>query len=148
MQVCTSLQTDNHASTPPLSFLQAGCPSCRPTNSVKALMVLTSKLKKVTPAELTPWNSVGADLRRGVDVGAMTQQDADDVSLARSGSHMQRRLVTRCRGFQGRVGVVKQVRHHVHVTHERSDVQRSESGLQSSINTRVSFCRPISHTLK
>jgi len=37
MQVCTSLQTDNHAVTPPLSFLQAGCPSCRPTNSVKAL---------------------------------------------------------------------------------------------------------------
>jgi len=37
MQICTSLQTDNHASTPPLSFLQAGCPSCRPTNSVKAL---------------------------------------------------------------------------------------------------------------
>jgi len=37
MQVCTSLQTDNHASTPPLSFLQALCPSCRPTNSVKAL---------------------------------------------------------------------------------------------------------------
>ena len=37
MQVCTSLQTDNHASTPPLVFLQAGCPSCRPTNSVKAL---------------------------------------------------------------------------------------------------------------
>jgi len=37
MQVCTSLKTDNHASTPPLSFLQAGCPSCRPTNSVKAL---------------------------------------------------------------------------------------------------------------
>jgi len=37
MQICTSLQTNNHASTPPLSFLQAGCPSCRPTNSVKAL---------------------------------------------------------------------------------------------------------------
>jgi len=37
VQVCTSLQTDNHASTPPLSFLQAGCPSCHPTNSVKAL---------------------------------------------------------------------------------------------------------------
>jgi len=38
MQVCISLQTDNHASTPPLkSFLQAGCPSCCPTNSVKAL---------------------------------------------------------------------------------------------------------------
>ena len=25
MQVCTSLQRDNHANTPPLSFLQAGC---------------------------------------------------------------------------------------------------------------------------
>jgi len=37
MQVCTLLQIDNHANTPPLSFLQAGCPSCRPTNSVKAL---------------------------------------------------------------------------------------------------------------
>jgi len=37
MQVCISLQTDIHASNPPLSFLQAGCPSCRPTNSVKAL---------------------------------------------------------------------------------------------------------------
>jgi len=37
MQVCTLLQTGNYASTPPLSFLQAGCPSCRPTNSIKAL---------------------------------------------------------------------------------------------------------------
>jgi len=37
MQVCISLQTDNHASTPPLSLLQAGCPSCCPTNSVNAL---------------------------------------------------------------------------------------------------------------
>ena len=37
MQICTSLQTNNHANTPPLSFLQAGCPSCHPTNSVKAL---------------------------------------------------------------------------------------------------------------
>ena len=33
----TLLQTDNHASTPPLCFIQAGCPSCHPTNSVKAL---------------------------------------------------------------------------------------------------------------
>ena len=37
MQVCTSLQTDNHTGTPTLNFLQAGCPSCRPTNSVKVL---------------------------------------------------------------------------------------------------------------
>ena len=40
MQVCISLQTNNHASTPPLGFLQAGCPSCHPTNSVKALATL------------------------------------------------------------------------------------------------------------
>jgi len=33
MQVCTSFQTDNHTSTTTLSFLQARCPSCHPTNS-------------------------------------------------------------------------------------------------------------------
>ena len=37
MQICTSPQTDNHTSNPPLSFLQAGYPSCRLTNSVKTL---------------------------------------------------------------------------------------------------------------
>jgi len=37
MQVYTSLQTDKHTSTPSLMFLQARCPSCRPTNSIKAL---------------------------------------------------------------------------------------------------------------
>jgi len=37
MQVCTLLQTDNNASAPPLNFLQAGCPPCRQTNSIKAL---------------------------------------------------------------------------------------------------------------
>jgi len=45
MQVYTTLQSDNHTSTPPLSFLQAGCPSCRPTNSVKALK---AKVVKIT----------------------------------------------------------------------------------------------------
>jgi len=44
MQVCTSFQTDNLASTPPLSFLQAGCPSCHPTNSVKALKAHCGRL--------------------------------------------------------------------------------------------------------
>jgi len=51
MQVCTSLQTDNHASTPPLCFLQAGCPSCRPTNSVKALKA--QRIKKIHYFTLT-----------------------------------------------------------------------------------------------
>jgi len=40
MQICTSLQTDNHASTPPLRFLQAGCPSCCPTSGIKPLKAL------------------------------------------------------------------------------------------------------------
>jgi len=33
MQVCTELQTDNHATLHHSVF----CPSCRPTNSIKAL---------------------------------------------------------------------------------------------------------------
>jgi len=58
MQVCTSLQTDDHASTPPLSFLQARCPSCHPTNSVKALKALSGfnfdfKVKTTTTTTTT-----------------------------------------------------------------------------------------------
>ena len=67
MQVCTSLQTDNHASTQPLSFSQARCPSCHHTNSVKALkakahistfrpfsvMQIALKNKKRTEAAIT-----------------------------------------------------------------------------------------------
>jgi len=58
MQVCTSLQTDNHASTPLLSFLQAGCPSCRPTNIVKALKArhAANQLKTATGNYLTSSN--------------------------------------------------------------------------------------------
>jgi len=55
MQVCTSLQTDNHASTPPLSFLLAGFPSCRPTNSVKALKAIYYYIIIVTHTH--PFNS-------------------------------------------------------------------------------------------
>jgi len=47
MQVCISLQTDNHASTPQLSFIQTGCPSCRPTNSIKTLKA--KALNEYTP---------------------------------------------------------------------------------------------------
>jgi len=48
MQVCISLQTDNHASTPPLVFLQARCPSCHPTNSVRALKAVDANSFKET----------------------------------------------------------------------------------------------------
>ena len=72
MQVCTSLQTDNgivnvdlysaiimkvsnalHTSTSPLSFLQAGCPSCRPTNSIKALKALEREVILCNYADAT-----------------------------------------------------------------------------------------------
>jgi len=78
MQVCTLLQTDNHASTPPLSFLQAGCPSCRPANSVKALkanqdscmIFLTNCLSKLSLscAPLRSWEMLLGKLGR---VGVM-----------------------------------------------------------------------------
>jgi len=50
-RVCISLQADNHASTPPLSFLKAGCPSCRLNNSVKALKAVALKEEKKQPNE-------------------------------------------------------------------------------------------------
>jgi len=53
MQVCTSLQTDNHANTSPLSFAQAGCPFCHPTNSVKALKAKHLNLTVTTATSAT-----------------------------------------------------------------------------------------------
>jgi len=44
--ICTSLHSDKHVSTPQLSFLQARCPSCRPTNSTKALKAELNQLNK------------------------------------------------------------------------------------------------------
>jgi len=41
--ICTSLQTDNHAITLSLNFLQAGCSSRRPTNNVKALKAINTE---------------------------------------------------------------------------------------------------------
>ena len=55
MQVCTLLQTDNHASTPPFCFLQVGCPSCRPTNSVKALKALLTVISSLFVFQFECW---------------------------------------------------------------------------------------------
>ena len=55
MQICTSLQTNTNTSTPPLVFLQAGCPSCRPTNSVKVLKApVKTNTAKILPRS---WSS-------------------------------------------------------------------------------------------
>jgi len=66
MQVCTSFQTDNHASTPPLkSFLQAECPSCRPTNSAKALKALKN-------FPIFAVNNKGSAINDGLSGGALS----------------------------------------------------------------------------
>jgi len=79
MQVCTSLQTDNHASTPPLSFLQAGCPSGRPTNSVKALKAqctepITNSFVQIAKLKLTTIdNSSSVNCTNKFLIGAVCQ---------------------------------------------------------------------------
>ena len=67
MQACTSLQTDNHANTLSLSFLQAGCPSCRPTNSVRAPKAWRSIM-------LFRWNS--PSLFKEVSMWSITYQQS------------------------------------------------------------------------
>jgi len=47
MQVCTLLQTDTMPALHHSSFLQAGCPSYCPTNSVKALKMLAKTFAKL-----------------------------------------------------------------------------------------------------
>jgi len=76
MQVCTSLQTDNHASTPPLKFLQARCPSCRPTNSIKAL-----KAKALKAAVTTKIHTDGKMVRECLLVCTHRQMNLDFQSL-------------------------------------------------------------------
>ena len=71
MQVCTALQTDNHASTPPLSFLQAGCPSCRTTNSIKALKaesnaVINNKLLGTVDTYLSCGGILNNQIKKGL----------------------------------------------------------------------------------
>jgi len=59
MQVCTSLQTDKHASTPPLHHPPLRCPSCCLTNSVNALKAHTTaqnKHKKLKPGLVAFYN--------------------------------------------------------------------------------------------
>ena len=89
MQVCSSLQTDNHASTPPLSFLQAGCPSCRPTNSVKALKAHI--INSIKSAEhQTYW--------RGLKARAEKEEGAEGGSAEGGRPHSQQKKIGQCPG--------------------------------------------------
>jgi len=47
-QICTSPQADNHASNPPLSFLQGGCTSCCPTTYVDVCNRRTGNAHMIT----------------------------------------------------------------------------------------------------
>ena len=114
MQVCTSLQTDNHASTPPLSFLQAGCPSCRPTNSVKALKAMKEKTQKKTPKRTKLSSDTGSHVVNGklmlqpknrstyqcpgINFTLEIQQQFSHLHIATMSSNMQRRqiVLTQC----------------------------------------------------
>jgi len=54
MQICTSLQANNHANTPSLSFLQAGCPSCQQCESTEETKYSVEKQTKKTQKTYTP----------------------------------------------------------------------------------------------
>jgi len=95
MQICTLTQIYNHASIPPLSFLQAGCPSCRPTNSVKALKARTNSIKAVkasqhqkgkpfwilTKQEMTRWQWHQLDHMQIICTSLQTDNHASTTSL-------------------------------------------------------------------
>ena len=58
MQICTSPQRGNHDSIPPLSFLQAGYPSCHPTNSSKHWRQQLLVLDKQTLCWIRCWQTI------------------------------------------------------------------------------------------
>jgi len=76
MQDCTSHQTDNLASIPPLSFLQTGCPSCHPTNSAfsacafRALTLFVGRQEGHPACKKTEWWGAGVVIcqERGADL--------------------------------------------------------------------------------
>jgi len=66
------MQSDNHASSPPLSFLQAGCPSCRPTNSVKALKAIRDTAKTETQNRLQTRHASRDSIAESKDIATLT----------------------------------------------------------------------------
>jgi len=70
---------DSHANIPTLSFLQAGCPSCCPTNSVKALKAISKPLKSLGASYIV---IVDVDIHCvfNVDNGAGTSERRDSCA--------------------------------------------------------------------
>jgi len=71
VQVCTSFQIDNHAYTPPHSFLQATCSSWCQTDSVNALKASIKDTEQLTQVWLTRVQLV-SDWLRDVTVNRST----------------------------------------------------------------------------
>jgi len=76
MQICTSPQTDNHAGTTPLRSLQAGCHSCRRTNSVKALKTQADHTIRAVSSS-SPHLAVVLSMRSNYDAAVLTTEPAD-----------------------------------------------------------------------
>ena len=70
MQVCTSLQTDNHASTPPLSFFTGRMPFLPPNQQRQSTEGI--EVEQNYASTVTPW------IRRTVGDGEMGGDDDDD----------------------------------------------------------------------
>ena len=89
MQICTLPQTDNHASTPPLSFLQAGCPSCCPTNGIIALKAKRHNKDVSLIVRGTLYcNCVQSSMLHGSETWPITKEN--EVSLQRAEMRMVR----------------------------------------------------------
>jgi len=101
MQVCTSLQTDNHASTPPLSFLQAGCPFCCPTNGVKALKAASDREK--TNKQKTTYNKHQIRPRPHLGRGMHCRRGVSEQFLNGTSAH-NRPFQCHCRHGTGLLG--------------------------------------------
>jgi len=69
MQVCTLLQTNNHASTPPLRFLHAGCPFLLPNQQRQSAEGISTFIKSVIMCRSLSqkWESFSAKPRVKVD---------------------------------------------------------------------------------
>jgi len=95
MQICTLPQTDNHESTPPFSiFLQAGCPSCHPTNSVKAL-----KANMGTKTLYFNKMTIGINCYKMLTKLEIRSTERGICPIAKSTTHTQHTTILRLFGF-------------------------------------------------
>jgi len=83
-QVCTLLQTDNHTSTSPLCllcFLQAGCPSCRPTYIFNKNKKVNTCIFKLSTASNDRQNLSDISVLRHTLLCHLANTHASDTSL-------------------------------------------------------------------